>query len=155
MICWCIEILYGVGCKLVVWMLWWYGALCRIWWEMQRSRKALQQRRDLKKAIGRNHLYKVSLSLVIILWGLVFLLNSWIGHGDAHQGELLLIIVFCCCYCVCLLLNMYYLGYSYGKLDTKLCTQFMIVVLYPIIDHIWSLWLKLMWAMSIKESFFV
>ncbi|KNA13326.1 hypothetical protein SOVF_116020 [Spinacia oleracea] len=54
---------------------------------MQRSRRALLQRRDLQKAFGRNHLYKYSLSLVIVLWGLVFLLNSWISHGDGHQDE--------------------------------------------------------------------
>lgn len=54
---------------------------------MQRSRRALLQRRDLKKAIGRKCLYKYSLSLVILLWGLVFLLNSWISHGDGHQDE--------------------------------------------------------------------
>lgn len=51
---------------------------------MQRSRKALVQRRALKEAIcGRSRLYKVSLSVVVVLWGLVFFLNTWIGHGDA------------------------------------------------------------------------
>ncbi|XP_057793769.1 SUN domain-containing protein 4 [Salvia miltiorrhiza] len=52
---------------------------------MQRSRKALLQRRAVKEAIcGRSRLYKVSLSVVVVLWGLVFLLNSWIGHGDGQ-----------------------------------------------------------------------
>ncbi|XP_073140768.1 SUN domain-containing protein 4-like [Henckelia pumila] len=55
---------------------------------MQRSRRALLQRRALEKAIyGRNQLYKVSLSFVIVLWGLVFLLNTWIGHGDGQKDE--------------------------------------------------------------------
>lgn len=49
---------------------------------MQRSRKALLRRRALKEEIGgKNRLYKVSLSGVVVLWGLVFLLNSWIGYG--------------------------------------------------------------------------
>ncbi|XP_075519049.1 SUN domain-containing protein 4-like [Primulina tabacum] len=57
---------------------------------MQRSRRALLQRRALEKAIyGRNQLYKVSLSFVIVLWGLVFLLNIWIGHGDGRKDEYL------------------------------------------------------------------
>ncbi|KAL1542744.1 SUN domain-containing protein 4 [Salvia divinorum] len=52
---------------------------------MQRSRKALLQRRAVKEAIcGRSRLYKVSLSVVIVLWGVVFLLNTWIGHGDGQ-----------------------------------------------------------------------
>ncbi|KAK2385755.1 SUN domain-containing protein [Trifolium repens] len=60
---------------------------------MQRSRKALQQRRALEKAAsGRNCLYKASLSLVFVLWGLVFLFSLWItcgnGFGDA-SGEVL------------------------------------------------------------------
>ncbi|XP_021775288.1 uncharacterized protein slp1-like [Chenopodium quinoa] len=54
---------------------------------MQRSRRSLLQRRDLQKAIGRNHLYKYSLSLVIVLWGLVFLLSPWISNGDGNQDE--------------------------------------------------------------------
>lgn len=53
---------------------------------MQRSRRALLQRRALEKAIiGRSRLYKVSLSLVFVLWGLVFLLSVWISHGDGYQ----------------------------------------------------------------------
>lgn len=56
---------------------------------MQRSRRALLQRRALKKDIcGRNRLYKVSLSLVVLLWGLVFLLNIWIGRSDGYKGLL-------------------------------------------------------------------
>ncbi|KEH32799.1 galactose-binding protein [Medicago truncatula] len=52
---------------------------------MQRSRKALQQRRSLEKAAsGRNCLYKVSLSLVFILWGLVFLFSLWISCGNGY-----------------------------------------------------------------------
>ncbi|GAB4861181.1 hypothetical protein Ancab_036338 [Ancistrocladus abbreviatus] len=54
---------------------------------MQRSRRALLQRRALKKAIGRSHLYKVSLSLMIMLWGLVFLFNLWFSHGDGERDE--------------------------------------------------------------------
>lgn len=61
---------------------------------MQRSRRALLQRRSLEKAIGgRTHLYKVSLSLVVALWGLVFLLNIWFGHGDRHKGEIIFILL--------------------------------------------------------------
>lgn len=57
---------------------------------MQRSRKALLQRRVLEQSIcGRNQLYKVSLSLAVVLWGLLFLLNLWIGHGDGYKGQLI------------------------------------------------------------------
>lgn len=53
---------------------------------MQRSRRALLQRRALEKAIyGRNRAYKVSLSAVAVLWALVFLSNLWIGHGDLNE----------------------------------------------------------------------
>ncbi|XP_020547428.1 uncharacterized protein SLP1 isoform X2 [Sesamum indicum] len=55
---------------------------------MQRSRRALLQRRALEESIcGRNRLYKVSVSVVVILWGLVFFLNTWIGHGDFHKAK--------------------------------------------------------------------
>ncbi|XP_047161735.1 SUN domain-containing protein 4 [Vigna umbellata] len=55
---------------------------------MQRSRKALLERRAVEKKAtnGRNYLYKISLSLVFVLWGLVFLFSLWIscgyGYGD-------------------------------------------------------------------------
>ncbi|KAI4331902.1 hypothetical protein L6164_016850 [Bauhinia variegata] len=53
---------------------------------MQRSRKALLERRASQKATsGRNHLYKVSLSLVFVLWGLVFLFSLWISHGHGYK----------------------------------------------------------------------
>lgn len=53
---------------------------------MQRSRRALLQRRALEKAIyGRERAYKFSLSAVAVLWTLVFLLNLWIGHGDVNE----------------------------------------------------------------------
>lgn len=53
---------------------------------MQRSRKALLTRRALgKPALGRNNFYKVSLSLAVFIWGLLFLLNLWIGHGDGYR----------------------------------------------------------------------
>ena len=59
------------------------------WWAMQRSRRALLQRRALEDTIsGRSRLYKVSLSLVFVLWGLVFLLSLWISHGYGHKGKL-------------------------------------------------------------------
>ncbi|CAI9757788.1 unnamed protein product [Fraxinus pennsylvanica] len=55
---------------------------------MQRSRRALLQRRALDKAIsGRTHLYQISLSLVLLLWGLIFLMNIWFGHGDGNKNE--------------------------------------------------------------------
>ncbi|KAL4561316.1 hypothetical protein LXL04_033480 [Taraxacum kok-saghyz] len=54
---------------------------------MQRSRKALLSRRASleKPTFGKNNLYKVSLSLAVFLWGLLFLLNLWIGHGDGYR----------------------------------------------------------------------
>ncbi|CAN4119679.1 unnamed protein product [Withania somnifera] len=56
---------------------------------MQRSRRALLQRRALEKAIyGRNQAFKVSVSAVAVLWALVFLLNLWIGHGDVNEDFL-------------------------------------------------------------------
>ncbi|XP_057973091.1 SUN domain-containing protein 4 [Malania oleifera] len=51
---------------------------------MQRSRRALLQRRAL--AISRrNRLYKVSLSLVFVLWGLVILVCLWTGRGNSYR----------------------------------------------------------------------
>ncbi|KAL5538983.1 hypothetical protein UlMin_021356 [Ulmus minor] len=53
---------------------------------MQRSRRALLQRRAVEKTSGgRNCLYKVSLSLVFVLWALVFLLSLWISRGDDQK----------------------------------------------------------------------
>ncbi|KAK9068771.1 hypothetical protein SSX86_012887 [Deinandra increscens subsp. villosa] len=52
---------------------------------MQRSRKALLSRRALGKPTLINNFYKVSLSLVVFIWGLLFLLNLWIGHGDGYS----------------------------------------------------------------------
>ncbi|OIT20074.1 PREDICTED: SUN domain-containing ossification factor-like [Nicotiana attenuata] len=54
---------------------------------MQRSRRALLQRRRAleKTTCGRTRVYKVSLSVVAVLWALVFLLNLWIGHGDVNE----------------------------------------------------------------------
>ncbi|KAH9782221.1 SUN domain-containing protein 4 [Citrus sinensis] len=53
---------------------------------MQRSRRALQQRRALEKAIsGRNHFFKISLSLVFVLWGPFFLLSLWISRSDGYR----------------------------------------------------------------------
>ncbi|XP_043697874.1 SUN domain-containing protein 4-like [Telopea speciosissima] len=54
---------------------------------MQRSRRALLQRRALEKAFtGRKRFYyKVSLSLLAAIWALVFLLNLWISHGDVYR----------------------------------------------------------------------
>ncbi|KAI3676816.1 hypothetical protein L1987_86429 [Smallanthus sonchifolius] len=53
---------------------------------MQRSRKALLSRRALgKPTLWVNNFYKVSLSLAIFIWGLLFLLNLWIGHGDGYR----------------------------------------------------------------------
>lgn len=59
---------------------------------MQRSRKALLQRRAVseKNSIsGRARLYKVSLSLVLLLWGIIFLLNSLISHGNGYKGMII------------------------------------------------------------------
>lgn len=56
---------------------------------MQRSRRTLLHRRALAKAIsGRSTLYKVSLSLIVVLWGLVFLVSLWFSRGDGYRGNL-------------------------------------------------------------------
>ncbi|KAL3638603.1 hypothetical protein CASFOL_016510 [Castilleja foliolosa] len=55
---------------------------------MQRSRRALLRRRALENTIwGRHRFYKVSLSVVVVLWGLVFLLNTWICHVDGQKDK--------------------------------------------------------------------
>ncbi|KAL8214181.1 hypothetical protein R6Q57_003630 [Mikania cordata] len=55
---------------------------------MQRSRKALLSRRALgKPTLWINNFYKVSLSLAVFIWGLLFLLNLWIGHGDGYRDD--------------------------------------------------------------------
>ncbi|KAL3565439.1 hypothetical protein D5086_033485 [Populus alba] len=52
---------------------------------MQRSRRAFLERRALEKDVSeKNQFYKVSLSLVFVLWVLVFLLSIWISHGDGY-----------------------------------------------------------------------
>lgn len=54
---------------------------------MQRSRRALLQRRALESAIsGRNQRYKVSQFLA--LWALAFFLNLWICPADDYEGGL-------------------------------------------------------------------
>ncbi|KAJ1409684.1 SUN domain [Sesbania bispinosa] len=55
---------------------------------MQRSRKALLERRAIDKSStgsGKNHLYEVSLSLVFVLWGLLFLFSLWISYTDGSE----------------------------------------------------------------------
>ncbi|PKI41165.1 SUN domain-containing protein 4-like [Punica granatum] len=56
---------------------------------MQRSQRALLQRRACSDKVisGRYHLYKVSLSLVFVLWGLLFLFSLWVSHGDGHRDS--------------------------------------------------------------------
>ncbi|KAJ6805288.1 uncharacterized protein M6B38_179130 [Iris pallida] len=58
---------------------------------MQRSRRALLQRRDdceKKGTTGRKRLYyQVSLSLLILSWRLIFL-NSLISHGNGYRDEM-------------------------------------------------------------------
>ncbi|KDP28977.1 hypothetical protein JCGZ_19528 [Jatropha curcas] len=55
---------------------------------MQRSRRALLQRRAFGKAIsGRTYMCKVSISLFFVLWGLFFLFSSWISRGDGYSDE--------------------------------------------------------------------
>ncbi|KAK9292466.1 hypothetical protein L1049_020439 [Liquidambar formosana] len=67
---------------------------------MQRSRKAFLQRRALGNAgTGRSCCNKLSLYLGLLLWGTVFLLNFWIGHGDGHihrDGSGVLVGESCC-----------------------------------------------------------
>lgn len=63
---------------------------------MQRSRRALLQRRALEDTIGgasRNRLYTVSVSAVVVLWGLTFLLNTWNGNGDGQRGQSIIYIL--------------------------------------------------------------
>ncbi|KAK7259902.1 hypothetical protein RIF29_25517 [Crotalaria pallida] len=53
---------------------------------MQRSRKALLQRRAVEKATSvRNCFYKVSLSFIFVLWGLTFLFSLWISRGYSNR----------------------------------------------------------------------
>ncbi|CAL1409753.1 unnamed protein product [Linum trigynum] len=54
---------------------------------MQRSRRDfLQRRASLEKDTGgKNRLYKLSLSLVLLLWGLVFLSSLWISQSDGYR----------------------------------------------------------------------
>ncbi|KAG2253115.1 hypothetical protein Bca4012_100770 [Brassica carinata] len=56
---------------------------------MQRSRRALLLRRRVSEdaSKGRNRLYKVSLSLVFLVWGLLLLSTLWISHGNGHKGN--------------------------------------------------------------------
>ncbi|CAH2066752.1 unnamed protein product [Thlaspi arvense] len=56
---------------------------------MQRSRRALLVRRRVSEntSNGRNRLYKVSLSLVFLIWGLFFLSALWFSHGDGDKGR--------------------------------------------------------------------
>ncbi|CAN7129361.1 unnamed protein product [Brassica rapa subsp. narinosa] len=56
---------------------------------MQRSRRALLLRRSVSEdaSKGRNRLYKVSLSLVFLVWGLLLLSTLWISHGNDHKGN--------------------------------------------------------------------
>ena len=43
-------------------------------------------------------MYKVSSSMVLLLWGLVFLLSLWISHGDGYGGESPFEFPLCYCY---------------------------------------------------------
>ncbi|KAF3782128.1 Uncharacterized protein EJ110_NYTH35139 [Nymphaea thermarum] len=54
---------------------------------MQRSRRALLERRKaLQKIIlQRKRLFRLSLSVVLLLWGFIFLLSSWIGRGNGYR----------------------------------------------------------------------
>lgn len=58
---------------------------------MQRSRKALLQKRAAaseKAVMGRRYLYKVSLSAVLLLWGIIFLLSSLTSYGNGYRDGL-------------------------------------------------------------------
>lgn len=62
---------------------------------MQRSRRALLERRAVEKASGGrkwNRVYQVSLSLVFVLWGLVLLLSLWISRGNDYRGDIVIMI---------------------------------------------------------------
>ncbi|KAL1212491.1 SUN domain-containing protein 4 [Cardamine amara subsp. amara] len=62
---------------------------------MQRSRRALLVRRRVSESTsnGRNRFYKVSLSLVFLIWGLIFLSTLWISHVDGDKGRSLVFSV--------------------------------------------------------------
>lgn len=56
---------------------------------MQRSRKALLQRRALgNSTLSSKILNGYSLSLFIVIWAVAFLHNLWISYGDVFSGEL-------------------------------------------------------------------
>ncbi|KAG9136699.1 hypothetical protein Leryth_004469 [Lithospermum erythrorhizon] len=52
---------------------------------MQRSRRALLQRRALEKAVWGNRLDSVSLPVFLFVWVLVFLISPRIGHSDGNE----------------------------------------------------------------------
>ncbi|XP_071720427.1 SUN domain-containing protein 4-like [Rutidosis leptorrhynchoides] len=55
---------------------------------MQRSRRALLARRALgNHTFGKYVFFKVSVSIAVFIWGLLFLLNLSIGHGDGYRDE--------------------------------------------------------------------
>ncbi|CAH8297714.1 unnamed protein product [Eruca vesicaria subsp. sativa] len=56
---------------------------------MQRSRKALLLRRRVSEdtSNARNRLYKVSLSMVFLVWGILLLSTLWISLGNGHKGK--------------------------------------------------------------------
>ncbi|XP_018460190.1 SUN domain-containing protein 4-like [Raphanus sativus] len=58
---------------------------------MQRSRRALLLRRRISEdtSNARNRLYKVSLSLVFLIWGFLLLSTLWISHRNGHKGKYL------------------------------------------------------------------
>ncbi|XP_020589117.1 uncharacterized protein LOC110030647 [Phalaenopsis equestris] len=61
---------------------------------MQRSRKALLQRRATSSAVGisgNKHLY-IKASLVFLLWGVIFVLGPLIIHGDGYRDVLAAVV---------------------------------------------------------------
>lgn len=54
---------------------------------MQRSCRT-RRRVSVNKFNGRNSFYKVSLSLVFLLWVLLFFSTLLISHGDGAKGNL-------------------------------------------------------------------
>ncbi|KAG9131846.1 hypothetical protein Leryth_016574 [Lithospermum erythrorhizon] len=54
---------------------------------MQRSHRALRQRRALEKEFWGNRLYHVSLPLVLFVWALAFLMIPRIGNSDGNKAS--------------------------------------------------------------------
>ncbi|MBA0827350.1 hypothetical protein Goarm_012135, partial [Gossypium armourianum] len=84
---------------------------------MQISRTALLRRRALDGVMSvRSRFYKVSLSLVFVLWVLLFLFSLWLCHGDGYTGNLF--------------------GYCPRQLNCHLLRTRIVIVLFACVLHL-------------------